>query len=249
MLNLDTSVGMLGLTTRAYNVLMRNSIETLGDILITPFNKLKTLDGMGKKSFEEIINKIHNLGYINISEDNKNISEEVYNSILDYKNNIENMQELKLEENKKLTAEYRSLIYPILDYQIENLNLPINLFYYLKKININYIGDILKLDSNTLKKLIVDKKVYDTLLALLHYNGLLLIDENIENNDIESLNDFFSSLEIKKLANEDDELDSIYKTLKEINECKKALYIISERIKILNNHLITEYNLNLKKNK
>ena len=249
MLNLDIGVGMLGLSTRAYNALMRNGIETLGDILITPLKELSALSGMGTKSYEEIINKVHSLGYINISEDSSKVTKDVYDSILEYKKKVDSALELKNKEQENIKNKYRFLLYSVLECKLECLNLPINLFYYLKKINLNYIGDILKLDSNTLKKQIADKKIYETLLSILHYNGLLLIDENIEINAVESLNDFINSLEIKILAHEDDELDSIYNALKEIHECKEALYIISERLKYLSNHLIGDYNQRLERKK
>lgn len=48
----------LELSVRAFNILRRGGIRTVGDIIRTKPEELSKLQGMGKKSYEEIVNRL-----------------------------------------------------------------------------------------------------------------------------------------------------------------------------------------------
>lgn len=129
---LIVSISNLELSPRAYNILRRLGIEKLGEILVYPEKELKK--NIGKKSLEEIINKVHSLGYqlnyeeaiVNFENDEEIIcteevaaQEDEINEILEgtlkelqyaYKGLEERTQELK-ELRDKVWEEYERLTF------------------------------------------------------------------------------------------------------------------------------------------
>lgn len=60
---LGARVEELGLSARSFNCLDRSSIKLIGEIVIMTQNDLKEVKNLGKKSFEEILEKITEFGY------------------------------------------------------------------------------------------------------------------------------------------------------------------------------------------
>ena len=59
---LEQSIGMLDLSVRSYNCLKKESVETIKDLCELTFMGLKSIEHLGKKSLEEILEKIEALG-------------------------------------------------------------------------------------------------------------------------------------------------------------------------------------------
>jgi DNA-directed RNA polymerase subunit alpha len=53
----------LGLSARSFNCLDRSNIKHIGEIVMMSQNDLKNVKNLGKKSFEEIIEKIEEYGF------------------------------------------------------------------------------------------------------------------------------------------------------------------------------------------
>jgi len=53
----------LGLSNRAYNALKRASVNSVQSLIDMPFEAIKDIENLGEKSFNEIVEKVRNLGY------------------------------------------------------------------------------------------------------------------------------------------------------------------------------------------
>ena len=60
----EISIEDLNLSVRSYNVLIRGRIRTIGELSLMSEEKLMMLRNMGRKSYEEIVNKMHSRGYV-----------------------------------------------------------------------------------------------------------------------------------------------------------------------------------------
>ena len=61
--NQEIYIGNIEFSTRTYNALMRAGIKTLYDISIIDQRRFYRMNGFGKKTYNEIINKMHEYGY------------------------------------------------------------------------------------------------------------------------------------------------------------------------------------------
>ena len=59
---LSTSIEELDLSLRSFNCLKRSDINTVGDIISKGVEELSKIKNFGRKSFEEVESKIHELG-------------------------------------------------------------------------------------------------------------------------------------------------------------------------------------------
>ena len=59
---LETSIDDLDFSVRAYNCLKRANILTLRDLVEKSENEMRKIRNLGKKSFDEVINKVKDLG-------------------------------------------------------------------------------------------------------------------------------------------------------------------------------------------
>ena len=59
---LETSIDDLDFSVRAYNCLKRANILTLADLVDKSENEMRKIRNLGKKSFDEVINKVKDLG-------------------------------------------------------------------------------------------------------------------------------------------------------------------------------------------
>lgn len=57
------SIEELELSVRSYNCLTRAGISTVGDLIDLTLEDLRQINNLGKKNFDEIVTKIHNLGF------------------------------------------------------------------------------------------------------------------------------------------------------------------------------------------
>jgi len=60
---LTMHIDSLGLSARSFNCLDRSSIKLVGEIVLMSINDLKNVKNLGKKSFDEIVEKIQEYGY------------------------------------------------------------------------------------------------------------------------------------------------------------------------------------------
>lgn len=60
---LGARIEELGLSARSFNCLDRSNIKYIGEIVMMSQNDLKEVKNLGKKSFEEILEKITEFGY------------------------------------------------------------------------------------------------------------------------------------------------------------------------------------------
>jgi len=60
---LGARIEELGLSARSFNCLDRSNIKHIGEIVMMSQNDLKEVKNLGKKSFEEILEKINEFGY------------------------------------------------------------------------------------------------------------------------------------------------------------------------------------------
>ncbi len=60
---LSTNIDSLGLSARSFNCLDRSSIKLIGEIVLMSTNDLKNVKNLGKKSYDEIVEKIQEFGY------------------------------------------------------------------------------------------------------------------------------------------------------------------------------------------
>jgi DNA-directed RNA polymerase subunit alpha len=58
-----TRIDELGLSARSFNCLNRSNIKLIGEIVLMSENDLKNVKNLGKKSFEEILEKIQEFGF------------------------------------------------------------------------------------------------------------------------------------------------------------------------------------------
>lgn len=61
---LDKTIEELDLSLRSFNCLKRAGFDTVADIIAVPESELKTIKNFGKKSLTEVIDKIHELGFV-----------------------------------------------------------------------------------------------------------------------------------------------------------------------------------------
>lgn len=59
----DTLISALDLSVRSYNCLSRANIKSVGDICKCSIDDLMKVRNLGRHSLEEVVNKIHELGY------------------------------------------------------------------------------------------------------------------------------------------------------------------------------------------
>ena len=60
---LATNIDSLGLSARSFNCLDRSSIKLIGEIVLMSTNDLKNVKNLGKKSYDEIVDKIQEFGF------------------------------------------------------------------------------------------------------------------------------------------------------------------------------------------
>ena len=60
---LTTNIDSLGLSARSFNCLDRSNIKLIGEIALMSINDLKNVKNLGKKSYDEIIEKLQEFGY------------------------------------------------------------------------------------------------------------------------------------------------------------------------------------------
>jgi len=60
---LATSIDSLGLSARSYNCLDRSEIKLIGEIALMSTNDLKNVKNLGKKSYDEIVEKVQEFGF------------------------------------------------------------------------------------------------------------------------------------------------------------------------------------------
>ena len=60
---LATNIDSLGLSARSYNCLDRSNIKLIGEIALMSANDLKNVKNLGKKSYDEIVEKVQEFGY------------------------------------------------------------------------------------------------------------------------------------------------------------------------------------------
>jgi DNA-directed RNA polymerase subunit alpha len=60
---LTTHIDSLGLSARSFNCLDRSSISLIGEIVMMSQNDLKNVKNLGKKSFDEIVEKVQEFGF------------------------------------------------------------------------------------------------------------------------------------------------------------------------------------------
>ncbi len=60
---LTTNIDSLGLSARSFNCLDRSSIKLIGEIVLMSTNDLKNVKNLGKKSYDEIVEKVQEFGF------------------------------------------------------------------------------------------------------------------------------------------------------------------------------------------
>ncbi|QOP40432.1 DNA-directed RNA polymerase subunit alpha [Sulfurimonas marina] len=60
---LMTNIDSLGLSARSFNCLDRSSIRLIGEIVLMSTNDLKNVKNLGKKSYDEIVEKVQEFGF------------------------------------------------------------------------------------------------------------------------------------------------------------------------------------------
>jgi len=60
---LATNIDSLGLSARSYNCLDRSNIKLIGEIALMSTNDLKNVKNLGKKSYDEIVDKVQEFGF------------------------------------------------------------------------------------------------------------------------------------------------------------------------------------------
>ncbi|MCD6259843.1 MAG: DNA-directed RNA polymerase subunit alpha [Helicobacteraceae bacterium] len=60
---LTTNIDSLGLSARSFNCLDRSSIKLIGEIVLMSPNDLKNVKNLGKKSYDEIVEKVQEFGF------------------------------------------------------------------------------------------------------------------------------------------------------------------------------------------
>lgn len=60
---LTTNIDSLGLSARSFNCLDRSSIKLIGEIVMMSTNDLKNVKNLGKKSYDEIVEKVQEFGF------------------------------------------------------------------------------------------------------------------------------------------------------------------------------------------
>ena len=60
---LSTSIDSLGLSARSFNCLDRSNIKLIGEIALMSINDLKNVKNLGKKSYDEIVEKVQEYGF------------------------------------------------------------------------------------------------------------------------------------------------------------------------------------------
>ena len=61
---LSTHIDSLGLSARSFNCLDRSNIKLIGEIVMMSQNDLKNVKNLGKKSYDEIMDKIQEFGFV-----------------------------------------------------------------------------------------------------------------------------------------------------------------------------------------
>jgi len=74
---LTTNIDSLGLSARSYNCLDRSSIKLVGEIALMSTNDLKNVKNLGKKSYDEIVEKLQEFGF----EVGGNIADDVVSAL------------------------------------------------------------------------------------------------------------------------------------------------------------------------
>jgi DNA-directed RNA polymerase subunit alpha len=60
---LSTNIDSLGLSARSFNCLDRSNIKLIGEIALMSINDLKNVKNLGKKSYDEIVEKVQEFGF------------------------------------------------------------------------------------------------------------------------------------------------------------------------------------------
>lgn len=106
---LDADIITFGLSRRSYTPLQKSEIKTMRDLIKLSTSDLIKMRYMGRRSYEEIINFVHNSGLLFADEVSKiqNHTEEIH-KLLDVKNDSELQQRYNSLVSEKAQLEARS---------------------------------------------------------------------------------------------------------------------------------------------
>jgi hypothetical protein len=166
----DIRVADLDLSIRAYNCLTRGGINTMEDLTQRTHEELMKVRNMGNKSFAEVVDKIHSMGYKLADEvEEKEVPEESIG------------QENQVEET----------IY------ISELDLSRRASNCLIRGGINTMEDITQRTQDDLMRVRnMGKKSYEEIINKVHSLGYKLADE-VEEKDDDKLKDLLNQLKEK----------------------------------------------------
>lgn len=229
----------LGLSSRTYNSLERffrnkRKDTTIGELIKFSFDELITIRGIGKEGLNEIFDKVHE-----------------YNLIFDFEKLLYTDDDVSLQEVKDLQQKQKGLINVLIDRQkllkdeVENNTLNINKYdgnlsfeilclsnralnALYKYGNISTIDELLNKSSKDLKSIRnLGTDSLNEILKSLHILGIKLKDENLQEENIDVTENYFSN---SNMLNE--EYKEYYKLLKKENEIRLKERII-EKLKVI----------------
>ena len=159
---MNTPLENTNISVKAYMYLQKRGIALIGDVKsLSPQDLIGLLEQLGKQAYVEFLRELERYG-------------------VNYIDDIENVEKMTEEEiAEKLRPEDSQEE----ETPIESLNLSVRAFNFIKRANLNTLGDITQLTEEELRKKFT-KKICDEVIQKLGEYGLTLReDTQLEEND------------------------------------------------------------------
>lgn len=186
----DMPIENLELSVRAFNCLKRAGIDALGDLLLRTEEDLIKIRNLGKKPFEEILQKLNSRG-LSLSP-NDSVKEQ---KLFDFKTSaimpiefeallLFLTQEEIDEFNERFRKEEKA-VNTISEMWIEELGLSVRSFNCLKRAGIDSVEDLVKMTEEELFKIrnLGKKSAYEVLDKIKSLGLTMHLEEDMEVND------------------------------------------------------------------
>ena len=185
----DMPIENLELSVRSFNCLKRAGIDTLGDLLLRTEDDLIKIRNLGKKPFEEILQKLNTMG-LKLSQNESIKEEKVFNFKTSSITSIEAEalgQFLTQEENDEINKIFKkeeTIIKANPEMWIEELGLSVRSFNCLKRAGIDTVQKLVKMTEEELFKVrnLGKKSAYEV-LAKIQSLGLTMSPEEMQGNE------------------------------------------------------------------
>lgn len=237
----DMPIENLELSVRAYNCLKRAGIDTVGDLLLMTKEDLIKIRNLGKKPFEEILQRLDSMG-LSLSPNDSVKKQKLLNFKtsaiipIEFKPLGQFLTQAEIDEINQKFKKEETIIKANPEMWIEELDLSVRSFNCLKRAGIDTVEKLIKMTEEELFKVrnLGKKSAYEVLDKIKSLGLTMRLEEDME------VNETIDKVTTKTIANKDNQPKKL--NINNIPEEYRKTYVIGAGVvaeKEMSNGLIS----------